>query len=108
MDEYPGSEPASSRTRLDAALHAYEKTAGVILAEHPLAVELQSCHSVEPSTTLLKYEAQSFGDPLAIDRIVSPIERIVSMLFVLSSTSIGGADSLVRRKVMMGLSCQYA
>ena len=108
MDDCPGSEPTSSRTRLDAALHAYEKTAGVILAEHPLAVELQSCHSVESSTTLLKYEAQSFGDPLAIDRIASPIERIVSMLFVLSSTSIGGADSLVRRKVMMGLSCQYA
>ena len=107
MDEYPGSEPASSRTRLDAALHAYEKMAGVILTEHPLAVELQSCHSVESSTTLLKYEAQSFGDPLAIDRIISPIERIVSMLFALSSTNLGGADSLVRQKVMMGSSCQH-
>ena len=107
MDEYPGSEPASSRTRLDAALHAYEKMAGVILTEHPLAVELQSCHSVESSTTLLKYEAQSFGDPLAIDRIISPIERILSMLFALSSTNLGGADSLVRQKVMMGSSCQH-
>ena len=107
MDEYPGSEPASSRTRLNAALHAYEKMAGVILTEHPLAVELQSCHSVESSTTLLKYEAQSFGDPLAIDRIISPIERIVSMLFAPSSTNLGGADSLVRQKVMMGSSCQH-
>jgi hypothetical protein len=107
MGDYPGSEPTSSRTRLNAALQAYEKTAGVILAEHPLAVELQSCHSVESSTTLLKHEAQSFGDPLAIDRIIGPIERIVSMLFALSSTNLGGADSLVRRKVIMGLSFQH-
>ena len=108
MDDYPGSEPTSFRTRVDAALHAYEDTAGVILAEHPLAVELQSCHSVESSTTLLKCKAQSFGDPLAIDRIICPIESIVSMLFALSSTNFGDADSLVRRKVMTGSNCQHA
>jgi len=102
MGDYPGSEPTWSRARLESALHAYEETAGVILAEHPLAVELQSCHSVESSATLLKYEAQSFGDPLGeSDRITRAIERIVSILFTLSSINLGDADSLVRQQVMI-------
>jgi len=105
MGEYPGFEPAHFRARLDAALHAYENTAGVILAEHSLAVELQSCDSVESSTALLKYEAQSFGDLLGIDRIMRPIEKIVSMLFTLSSTKLGDTVSLVRPKVMV--CCQH-
>jgi len=105
MGDDPGSEPTWFQARLEDALHAYENTAGVILAEHPLAVELQSCNSVESSTTLLKYEAQSFGDPLGTDRISGPIERIVSMLFTLSSTNLGDTVSLVRRKVTM--CCQH-
>jgi len=105
MGDYPRSEPTFFRARLDAALHAYENTAGVILTEHPLAVELQSCDSVEASTALLRYEAQSFGEPLGTDRIIRPIERIVSMLFSFSSTILGDTVSSVRQKVMM--CCQH-
>ena len=106
MGDCPGSESTCLRVRLESALHAYEETAGVILAEHPLAVELQSCHSVESSATVLTCEAQSLGDPLGgSDRIIRPIERIVPMLFTLSSTNLGDADGLVRQQVMMG--CQH-
>jgi hypothetical protein len=106
MGDYPGSESTWFRARLESALQAYEETAGVILAEHPLAVELQSCHSVESSATVLKYEANSLGDPLGgSDRIIRPIERIVSILFTLSSTNLGDADSSVRQQVMTG--CQH-
>ena len=105
MSDYPQSEPTWFQARLESALHAYEKTAGVILAQHPLAVELQCCYSVESSITLLKSEAQSFGDPSGSDRIIRPIEGIVSILFALSSTNLGDAVSLVRWIVMMG--CQH-
>lgn len=44
------------RTRFESALQAYHKTTSVVLAEHPLAVGLQNCYSVEAVTTLLKHE----------------------------------------------------
>jgi hypothetical protein len=108
MGDHLASEPTWSRAFLELALHAYEKTTGVVLAEHPLAVELQSRHSVESSTTLLKYEARSFGGPLGrSERITRPIERIVSTLFAFSSTNLGDEASLVRLKVPVMMGCQH-
>jgi len=41
----------------ESALRAYEKNAGVAFAEHPLALQLQSCDSVESVTSVLQGQA---------------------------------------------------
>ena len=38
----------------ESALQAYESKTGITLAQHPLAVDLQDCHSVDDITTLLQ------------------------------------------------------
>jgi hypothetical protein len=47
MADHSGSDPLS----FESALQAYQKKTGITLAQHPIAVNLQSCHSVEEITT---------------------------------------------------------
>jgi hypothetical protein len=68
------------------------------LAEHPLAVHVQRCRSVESIATLLKHEARAFGHLQRSDNIIKSIESTVSILFALSATStLGEASGLVRQ-----------
>ena len=84
------------RTRFESALQAYHKTTSVVLAEHPLAVGLQNCYSVESVTTLLKHETQAFSDLSGSDRIMDLMKSIVSILFALSAAApFGDAIGLV-------------
>jgi hypothetical protein len=79
-------------------LKAYQTTTGVTLAEHPLAIQVQSCHSVEAITTLLKYEARTFSNIQGSERVMKSIERAVSILSTLSTTAtLGEAIGLVRQ-----------
>jgi hypothetical protein len=100
MPDQSGS--ARFRERFDSALLAYQKTTGLILAEHPLAVQVQSCHCVESITTLLKDEARafsSFSNLQGSDNVIKSIESTVSILSTLSATaSLGEAVGLVRQK----------
>jgi hypothetical protein len=88
----------------DSALQAYEKNTGVPLADHPLAVQLQDCHSVESITTLLQRQAKNFDDFRGKNnRITKLIESTVSILSTLSAnTAIGGSISLVLHNALMG------
>jgi hypothetical protein len=93
------SQPESARfqTLFEPALQAYEKTAGVSLAQHPLAIKLQNCDSVEAITGLLQNQARAFGDLQGSDRIMKSIKTTVSILFKLSSApSLAGAFAPVR------------
>ena len=83
----------------EAALQAYKKKTEITLAEHPLAVHLQSCDSAESiTTTLLQGEPQAFSNFQEKDRITKSIKTIVSVLTTLSATaSLGDALSLVRQ-----------
>jgi hypothetical protein len=93
------------RARFMFALQAYKQTTGVTLIEHPLAVQLQNCHSVESITTLLKYEARPFSGLLGSDGILTSIESIVSILSTLSSSApFGEAIGLVRQNALTGCS----
>ena len=85
-------QPGSTRFRapFESALRAYRKTTGITLADHPLAVQVRSCHSVESVTTLLKYEARAFNNLQQSDRIMKSIEHTVSILFNLSANAIVG------------------
>jgi hypothetical protein len=79
-------------------LQAYEKKTGIPLAEHPLAVQLQSCLSVESVTVLVQDQALAFSEFLGKDRIMRSIRSIVSMINTLSTTtSLGNTILLVRR-----------
>jgi hypothetical protein len=88
---------ARLRARFESALEAYQMTTGVTLAEHPLALQIQSCRSRESIATLLKSETRAFTDLRGSDRIMRSIESITSILSTLSETAIlGEAIDLVR------------
>jgi hypothetical protein len=93
------SGPTILRARFESALKAYQTTTGVTLAEHPLAVEMQGCHSAESIATLLKHEARAFTDLQGSDRVISSIKRTSSIFSTLSvNTILGEAIGLVRQE----------
>jgi hypothetical protein len=96
------SESARFQALFDPALPAYEKMTGVSLAQHPLAVNLQSCDSVEAITGLLQDQAQAFSHLQGSDNIMKSLMTTVSNLSKLSSAaSLADAFGLVRQKRLM-------
>jgi hypothetical protein len=89
------------RVLFGSALQAYETDTGLKLAEHPLAMQLQSCRSIESIVTLLQQHARAFGDFRGYDRIRELIERTVSILFTLSRTGVLGASIGLVRQIML-------
>ena len=88
-----------------SALQTYEKRVGVTLVEHPLAVQLQSCHSVRSITTVLQDQVQAFSGLRGSDRAIKSIKSIVSILTKLSATTSLAHDiGLVRQKALMAFS----
>jgi len=71
----------------ESALPSYEKEAGVNLAEHPLALQLQSCHSAESIIAVLQGQAQAFSRFQGSDRVMKTIKSTVSILTRLSATA---------------------
>jgi hypothetical protein len=87
------------RARFDSALQTYQQTTGMTLAEHPLAVQLQSCNSTKSIMTIFECETRASSDILRRDRIMEALESIVSTLFTLSTTApFGDAIGLVCTK----------
>ncbi len=78
------------------ALRAYEKKAGVSLTQHPLAIKLQSCDSVEAITGLLQCQAQAVKDLQGSDKSLKTTVSILSKLS--SATCLADAFGLVRQK----------
>lgn len=99
MDDQSGS--IRVHKLFESALQAYEEKTGVALAEHPLAVQLQSCDSVESITTLLQGQAQAFSESRGSDRVMKLIKNTVSSLTKLSATTFLTVDisRLVRQRV---------
>jgi hypothetical protein len=103
MGDQSGS--AHFQTLFDSALQAYEKKMGIPLAKHPLATQLQDCHSVESITTLLQHQAKDFSDFQGKNRIMNLIQSTVSILSTLSTNSaLGGSIGLVCQNILMGCS----
>jgi hypothetical protein len=98
------NQPGSTRFRelFEAALQAYEKKAGVTLAEHPLAVQLQSCNTVESVTVVLQGQATTFIESQGSDRVMKSIKNTLSILTKLSATASLAVDiGLVRKQALM-------
>jgi len=99
------SRSTRSCALFEAALQDYQKNASVTLASHPLAMQLQSRHSVESITTILLGQAQSFREFPGSDRLMESIKSIVSILSRLSTTpSLGDAVGLVCHKALVAYS----
>ena len=97
MADQSGS--VSFQRLLESALLRYEKKAGVTLSDHPLALQLQSCNSVEDFDKLLQDKAK---DVKQSERITKTMRTIVSILTPLSFVaSIPDAAGLVCYKVLM-------
>jgi hypothetical protein len=95
-------ESAHLRTLFEPALQAYEERAGVSLAQHPLAINLQSCDTVEAITGHLRDHAQPFIDLQGSDRITVSIKSIVTILSKISSApSLVDAFGPVRQNTFM-------
>jgi hypothetical protein len=87
------SGSAQFQVLFESALHAYREMTGIALLQHPLAVALQSCHSIDDITPLLQGRAQGISDSRQRDKIMRAVKNIVSILNPLSD-SVG----LVRQK----------
>jgi len=97
------SESTRFQALFEPALQAYEKKAGVSLAQHPLAIKLQSCDTVEAITGLFQDQAQAFAHLQGSDKIMKSIRITVPILSKFSSAaSFADAFGLVRRN---GFSC---
>ena len=78
----------------ESALLRYEKMTGVTLSEHPLALQLESCNSVEDFNKLLGDKAKDVRES---ERITKSMKTIVSILTRLSSVaSLPSTVGLVR------------
>ena len=76
---------------LESALMRYEEKTGVTLSKHPLALQLQSCNSVEDVNKLLQDKAKDVRES---ERIIKSMKTIVSILTPFSS--VVGVVGLVR------------
>jgi len=95
------SESARFRPLFESALQAYDKKVGVTLAQHPLAVQLNNCHSIESITTVLQAQVQAFSEFQGSERIIKSINNTVSILTRLSATAfLDDPVGLVRQKAL--------
>jgi len=76
--------------------------AGVSLTQHPLAVKLQRCDSLEAITSLLQDQAQAFRHLQGSDKIMKFLKMTVSILSKPSSAApLADAFGLVRQKGLL-------
>ena len=87
------SGSVSFQTLLESALLRYEEETGVSLSTHPLALQLQSCNSVEDFNKLLQDKAKDVRES---ERITKSMKTIVSILTPLNSVASLHAVGLVR------------
>jgi hypothetical protein len=81
------SGPSHFQELFEAAFRDYEKQTGKTLANHPLAEKLQSCHSVESVTAVLREQTESSSEIRGKDKVLKPLKNVLSVLHKLSSTS---------------------
>jgi hypothetical protein len=102
MTDQPGPSRLHWQVLFDAALQHYETQTGIALANHPLAEQLQNCHSVESITAVLREQTQAFSEFRGRDKILKPLKNVISVLHALSATAdLGQAIGLVRLQALI-------
>jgi hypothetical protein len=99
------SDTSGARLQLlfDAALQSYEKQTGMKLIDHPLARQLENCHSVASVMDILQQQARALTEFRGDDgRVMKSLKRAVHVLHALStSTTLGEGISMVRQGVIL-------
>ena len=96
------SEIARFRPFFEHALRSYGRKTGVSLAQHPLAIKIQSCDTDEAIIVLLQDQAQAFRHFQGSDKIVKSIKTTASILSKISSAaSLADPFGLVRQERLM-------
>jgi predicted ribosome quality control (RQC) complex YloA/Tae2 family protein len=85
MSDQSGS--SHLRVLFEAALEDYTQQTGIELTEHPLAERLQYSDSVESVTDILREQAQEFQEFREKDKVLKPLERVLTVLHRLSSAT---------------------
>jgi hypothetical protein len=85
------SSPSTSRSNLDsifnAALQAYKKKTGKDITTHPLATELQSCHSPDTILAVLRRQTPSLDQFRSREeRFTKCLTPIINVLYAFSAT----------------------
>lgn len=85
----------------EAGLQVYERKTSIALAAHPLAVQIQSCHSVESIGAVLQGQARAFTQFRESDKMIRLIKNTLSILTALSDTAtLGDSSGLVSLKAL--------
>jgi hypothetical protein len=96
------SASAHLQSLFESALQDYGVKTGVSLTQHPLAVDLQKCQSVDDTTTLLQSQVHTFGNFQERDRMMTAIKIVVSILAPLSGAGfLANVVGVVCQKVLM-------
>ncbi len=95
------SASARFRALFEAGLQVYEKKTSITLSAHPLAVQIQSCHSVESISAVLQGQARAFTKFRGSDKMIKLIKNTLSILTALSDTAtLGDSSGLVSLKAL--------
>jgi len=83
--------PSTSRSNLDsifnAALQAYKKKTGKDITSHPLATELQSCHSPDTVLAVLRRQIPSLDQSQSGDEgFAKCLTPIINVLYAFNAT----------------------
>ena len=99
------SESSRLSALFESALQDYEQKTKISLANHPLAEQLENCHSVEGLAAILRGQARANSAYQGSDRIMKSIKTTVSILTPLSSAaSLADTFGLVCQNVLMACS----
>jgi hypothetical protein len=97
------SQSSRFQVLFESALQDYEKQTGTVLAKHPLAEQLENCHTVESVAAVLREQAQASSEFRGGDgRLMRSLNRIVSVLHTLSTSNLlyKAADLVCRYTLM--------
>jgi hypothetical protein len=87
MAGHSESTASLCRALFDTALQAYEKKTSITLVQHPLALQLQDCDSVESIASFLQDQIPSSSDSGGSNRVMASIRNMISILSNLSAAS---------------------
>ena len=104
MSHASGSSP-SLQLLFDAALQSYEKQTGTNLIDHPLARQLENCHSVDSVMDILRLQGRSLIELRGGGgKVMNSLERAVHILHALSTnTALSEGIGLVSRIAFSGI-----
>jgi hypothetical protein len=84
----------------ESALQAYAKKTGVALPNHPIAIQLQRCDSIESIIAIVLGQASALTEFLQNERMMKSIKSTLSILNALFATAdLGDTIGLVRQKI---------